>query len=119
MNNRTLRIHPDSRDLVIGPDQDFIMISGNDAAAQAVRVTLQVYKGEWFLDLRHGTDYDRIMGLNPTDEEIDLIIREAIFQEPEIKFVDSLVIRREGRKLYIGFAGRLASGAEISTEVTI
>lgn len=116
--NQTLRIDPVTHDLVL-KDGDFEIIEGDETVAQCVRVTLEVYKGEWFLDENHGTDYERIMGLNPSDDEIQDIIREAIFQETDVQFIDVLEVSRDltTRRLAVNFKGRLKSGESITLEV--
>ncbi len=36
---------------------DLTLIAGNDAIVQAVRIALQFFKGEWFLNLEAGIPY--------------------------------------------------------------
>ena len=120
MDHLTLRIDPDTRDITLDDAGDLRMISGADSIAQAVRLTLQVYRGEWFLDDRHGVDYPRIVGLRPTDAEVIQTIREAIFQEPEVAHIDALTVSRDdrARTLTVNFRARLRDGQTIATEVS-
>lgn len=113
--NQTLKIDPDTRDLVL-EDGALAMISGAETVAQCVRLTLETFKGEWFLDTAHGTDYDRIIG--DGDGDPDTVLRAAIFQETNVQYIDSLEVTRQGRQLTAAFSGRLADGTEISVEVS-
>ena len=120
MENTTLLIDPDTYDLFIDGDGNFAMIHGDETTAQCVRLTLEVYEGEWFLDERHGTDYPRVFSDSPpTDAETKDIIRAAIYQETDVKHIDSLDVKRNptSRRLDVGFTGRLDSGRSISMGV--
>lgn len=68
MDNITLKIDPGSHDLVLADDA-LVMVSGAETVAQCVRLTLETFKGEWFLDTGHGTDYDQIIGDGTGDPE--------------------------------------------------
>lgn len=118
MDNMTLLIDPATHDLVLDSDGHLVMIEGDATSAQCVRLTLEVFKGCWFLDLRHGTDYDRIMGLSPTDKEIADVVREGIYQETDVRHVESLTVSRDVRRANVQFSGSLRSGREITLEVT-
>jgi len=118
MENVSLYVDPESRDLVI-EDGGIRLVSGDEMVAQAVRVTLLVYLREWFLDVRHGTDYERIMGLSPTDAEVDQIIRAAVYQEDAVQHIEQLDIARRGRMLHISLSAKLKSGTVASLEVSI
>lgn len=114
-DNQTLKIDPASHDLVL-EDGALAMISGAETVAQCVRLTLETFKGEWFLDTAHGTDYDQIIGDGTGDPET--ILRAAIFQETGVRYIDSLEVSRQGRWITATFSGRLADGTEISLEVS-
>jgi len=119
--NMSLRIDPDTRDLVIGADGGIEQIYGDETSAQAVRLTLQTWKGEFLLDVAHGTDYDRILGKKlhelPADE-INEVIREAVFQEPEVSHIDAINSAISGKTAETTLDATLYSGAGISMEVT-
>ncbi len=120
MDNSTLLIDPDTHDLVLDDDGNIVMIHGDETTAQCVRLTLEVYEGEWFLDERHGTDYPRVFGDPPsTDAVTKEIVRAAIFQETDVKHIDTLDVKRnpDSRRLEAGFTGRLDSGRSISMGV--
>ena len=120
MENTTLLIDPETHDLVIDDDGSFAMINGDETTAQCVRLTLEVYEGEWFLDERHGVDYPRVFGDPPSEDAVTKdIVRAAIFQETDVKHIDTLDVKRNpaSRRLDVGFTGRLQSGRSISMEV--
>ena len=116
MDNLTLQIDPETHDLVLDETGGFVMIGGAETVGQCVRATLEVFQGEWFLDLRHGTDYEQIIGDGAGDPET--ILRAAIFQEPEVRFVDTLTVNRDGRRITSSFSARLTDGTAIGLEVS-
>jgi hypothetical protein len=121
MENMTLQIDPETRDLVFDTDGNFTKIYGDDTTVQNVRHTLLTWKGEFFADETHGTEYERVMGVNQNDVdngEIDEIMREAIFQEPEISRIDELNTSYENRSVSVEFSSMLKSGNPIRLEVT-
>ena len=46
-DNWTLKIDPESRDLILDDAGALETISGDETTAQAVRLTLEVYRGEF------------------------------------------------------------------------
>lgn len=61
------------RDWLLGPDNDlviengdFVFARGLDAVAQECRIAIQMFAGEWFLDLDAGIPYwQEILGFKP------------------------------------------------------
>lgn len=122
MDNHTLKIDEETRDLVFDEKGNLEMISSDETTAQAVRLTMQAYKKEFPLDITHGTGYDRIMGRSLSQlpkDEIDEVMREAIFQEDEVLQVDQLEIEFNGRELSVNFVGTLQSGKIITTRTEV
>lgn len=121
MENMTLLIDPETRDLVFDENGFFQKIYAHDTTVQNVRHALITWKKEFFADPEHGTEYERIMGTNLNEidtEEVKEIIREAIFQEPDVVRVDELKISYDGRNVSAEFSATLADGEQISLEVT-
>lgn len=119
--NWTLKIDPESRDIILDDAGVLETVSGDETTAQAVRLTLEVYKGEFLFDPTHGTEYKRIMGRKRRDleeDEVPEVIRAAVFQEPQVAEVSSVEYELEGRGLEISVTGRLQSGRTITTEVS-
>lgn len=120
-DNMTLLIDPETRDLVLDEDGHFQKIFDRDTTIQNVRHALLTWKAEFFADETHGTDYERILGVNQNDvdeEEIKEIMREAIFQEPDVSRIDSMSVSCERREVSVAFSATLVNGETITLEVT-
>lgn len=119
--NMTLLIDPETRDLVFDKAGSFQKIYGTDTTVQNVRHALVTWKAEFFADLEHGTDYERIVGTNQNEidiEEIKEVIREAIFQETDVSRISELVVSYDGRNVTAEFTAVLVNGKTIRLEVT-
>ena len=115
MENITLKIDQETQDLVLDDSGSLELIGDAETVAQCVRLTLETFKGEWFLDTDHGTDYDQIIG--DGDGDTETVLRTAIFQETNVQYIDSLTVTRSGRSIAATFTGRLKDGTPISLEV--
>ena len=107
--------------MVFDDNGNFTQIYDDDTTVQNVRHALVTWKAEFFADQTHGTDYERIMAKNQNDveySEIKEILREAIFQEPEVARIDSLNVGYDGRSVTAEFKGTLKNGETINLEVT-
>ena len=119
--NMTLLIDPETRDLVFDDSGNFVKIYDADTTVQNVRHALLTWKAEFFADLVHGTDYERIMGKNQNEidlNEVEDIIREAIFQENDVARIDSLTVSYNRRSVTAEFTATLVSGETIALGVT-
>lgn len=119
--NMTLRIGLEDRDLVLDDDGFIEHIYGDETTAQCVRLTLQTWKNEFFLDITHGTEYDRILGKKPHElpnDEVGEVLREAIFQETDVAQVNRVTADIGEMAVTAEFEGQLYSGKTISMEVT-
>ena len=121
MENMTLLIDPETRDLVFDENGSFQTIFDDDTVAQNIRHTLLTWKGEFFADKTHGTDYGQIVARNGNDvgnSSIQEALREAIFQEPEVSRIETLSVNFSGRSVSVDFSAVLKSGEQVSLEVT-
>lgn len=121
MDNMTLLIDPETRDLIFDTDGSFRKIYGDDTTVQNVRHALLAWKAEFFADETHGTDYESIVGVSMNDvddDEVKEIIREAVFQEPAVSRIDSISVTFEGRTITVELAATLENGEKIALEVT-
>lgn len=119
--NMTLLIDPETRDLVIDEQGLMLLVYGDETTAQCVRLTLQTWIGEFFLDLTHGTEYERILGKKPHElptDEIGEVLRAAIFQEGDVEHIDDITAEIAEKEITAAFAATLYSGRIISMEVT-
>ena len=113
--NMTLKIDPETMDIPIDEDGNMVLIYGDETTAQCVRLTLLTWKGGFPLD------YERIFGRRRSDlesDEVEEVLREAIFQETDVEQIDQLDAETDGRELNVAFSGTLYSGQTISMEVT-
>ena len=120
-DNMTLLIDPETRDLVLDENGFFKKIYGKDTTVQNVRHALLTWKAEFFADLVHGTDYESIVGKNQNEidlDEVQDIIREAIFQENDVSRIDSISVSYDGRSVTTEFTVTLVNGETITSEVT-
>lgn len=121
MENMTLLIDPETRDLTFDENGAFTKIYDHDTTVQNVRHALLTWKAEFFADETHGTDYERILGLNQNevdDDEIKEVIREAVFQEPDVSRIDSISVVYDRRTITVTLSATLADGDSIALEVT-
>lgn len=119
--NMTLLVDPETRDLAFDDDGDFKKIFDADTTVQNVRHALLTWKAEFFADLIHGTEYERIVGMNQNEidlNEVQDIIREAIFQEDDISRIDTITVSYDGRTVAAAFTATLVGGGTIALEVT-
>jgi len=117
----TLLIDPETRDLVFDEAGNFVRIFGADTTVQNVRHALLTWKKEFFADLVHGTDYESIVAKNQNEidlNEVQDIIREAIFQENDVSRIDAISVSYDGRTVSTEFTATLVSGETIALEVT-
>jgi hypothetical protein len=122
MDNMTLVIDTETRDLVFDEDGHFKKIFEDDTTIQNVRHALLTWKAEFFADETHGADYERIMGTSENDidnDEIEEIIREAVFQEPEVSRVDAIVVSYENRFISVEISATLKNDTVIRLGVTV
>lgn len=116
----TLLIDPETRDLVLDEDGFFKKIYGADTTVQNVRHALLTWKAEFFADKTHGTDYERIMGVNQNELEIgevEEVIREAVFQEPAVSWIDNILVSYEQRNVKVEISAVLVDEEKIKLEV--
>lgn len=120
-DNMTLLIDPHTHDLVFDEDGSFKKIFDKDTTVQNVRHALSTWKEEFFADFEHGTDYESIVGRNQNeieDEEIKEVIREAVFQEPDVQRIDEIAVSYDRRTLIVQLSATLVNGESIALEVT-
>ena len=108
--NMTLKIDPETLDIPLDEDGNMVLIYGDETTAQCVRLTLLTWKGGFPLDESHGSDLE--------NDEVEEVLREAIFQETDVEQIDQLDTETDGRELSVAFSGTLYSGQTISMEVT-
>lgn len=105
LNNDPLS--PDFGDLVVG---DFVdhTVSTIDGLVQRLRIRLQVFFGEWFLDNTRGVPYfQEILEKGTSYDQISQAIKLIIAQTPDVKKINSFSIKDSdiiNRKIIISFS---------------
>src|SRR5690554_2349142 len=98
-------------DLIFDARNNLVMVEGEDEIAQSIERVLTTNKGEWFLNLEHGLDYQEIQGKGRDVEGIKLAITEAILQEERVSEVEGIDTSLDkNRHLKINVTVRLQEG---------
>lgn len=115
------------RDLALDTNGDFTLtsgdlqlVSGADAIVQAVRIRMQFFKGEWFLDLDAGIPYfQEIFVKNPNPNVLQSLFRQALLETPGILAIESLSLAFDGatRRLTVNYRVSTDVGELTSQEV--
>ena len=90
--------------------------------AQRLKIRLQTFKGEWFLDGTIGIDYfNQIAGKNRSKAAVDAIIQAEILKEQEVLQITaySSVVDKTTRKITIQFTVRTVDGFYSTLTATI
>ena len=90
--------------------------------AQRLKIRLQTFKGEWFLDGTIGIDYfNQIAGKNRSKAAVDAIIQGEILKEQEVLQITaySSVVDKTTRKITIQFTVRTVDGFYSTLTATI
>jgi hypothetical protein len=119
-DNLTLFIDDDTQDLRFTPEGEMELIYGNETTAQCVRLTLEAYLKDFFLDESHGTEWTRVLGRKMSelsDAELDSVLRAAILQETDISFIVSMSFERQYRGISVTFTAQLRNGGEVTLEI--
>ena len=90
--------------------------------AQRLKIRLQTFKNEWFLDGTIGIDYfNQIAGKNRSKAAVDAIIQAEILKEQEVLQITaySSVVDKTTRKITIQFTVRTIDGFYSTLTATI
>ncbi len=97
--------HPtDPVDLLLDDDGDLLVSggliyfsSGVRGVTQGIRIRMQTFKGEWFLDLNHGVPYwQDILGKKFNEIKVREAFRRAITDAPGVNRVVDLQVEYDG-----------------------
>jgi len=108
-------------DLVIDPttgdlqilNGDLSLTSGIDGIAQNIRIRLNFFLGEWFLDTSQGMPYfQNVLVKQPNSQAIRAIFRKAILTTPGVLSVTNLELDLDNslRKLSVSFQAETTDG---------
>ncbi len=74
-------------DLVIS-DHTLGFVSGVDRVKQSMLIRLQIFLGEWFLDVNWGVPYfQNIFVKNPDLDSIDAVLKSIILEDVEVQSI--------------------------------
>lgn len=96
---------------------DLVLIFDDDEIVQKLKIRLQFFLGEWFLDQRLGIPYFRdIFIKNPDLAVIRRIFRQTVLTTPGIADLDNFELSFDGttRKLTVSFAATKVDGSVIT-----
>lgn len=96
---RSLYADPNTRDLAFDSTGNLKMVSGEDEAAQHLRLLLSTRMGEWFLDIRHGLDHGSVLGQKFPDSEshIGAAVYDAVKHDSRNIRIQSLSLEYDHR----------------------
>lgn len=90
------------------------LVRGEEAIEQALRIRLQTFEGEWFLDTRIGVPmYSKILVKNADLDLVEGVFRRAIELSPGIRQVLNINLEPNptNRTLEINFQALMDNGA--------
>jgi len=103
-------------DLAFDTDRNICFVQGDDEIAQALERLFTTDAGEWFLSANHGLEYPRIRGKGVSNENIQMAIIRAAFQEARVREVVEINIDKDpiNRTVNISFLCMIDTGATIT-----
>jgi hypothetical protein len=113
----------DSNNDIIVENGSFKLVENGEQVAQNVKTRLQLYLGEWFLDITEGTPWFQQIFIRPTNlTNIESILKTRITNTPEVLRLNSFSMDYEGgssRNLSVSFSAETIYGTLDVNEVII
>lgn len=113
-------LHLDNGQLVLIGDPNGNADDFKQAILQDCTSALQMFKGEWFLDLNEGVPYfEAIFVKNPTLETIKSIFRQVLLSRNHVKNIVSIdiTIDKQTRTARVDFVATLTTGDTLDTTI--
>lgn len=113
-----LALNVKTNDLVI--NKDVILIDNAERVAQQIRIRLNSFLGEWFLNTSYGLPYlEYILIKNPNLTLVRSILRKQIASVDDVAKVNSLTVTLDNktRKLTVDFECATSYGLVTGKEV--
>lgn len=113
-------------DLKLGPNNDLIMDDGDlvltttrtEIAAQTLGITLNTYRGEWFLNTNFGVPYlQEIIGVARKKDIVDRIFLAEIAKNVYIDTINSYKSAYDMDQRYYSMTVMVTVGADIVTSI--
>lgn len=108
-----LKLNDQTGDLEIGADGDLILVDGIDSIRQHLKIRLQFFRGEWFLDQRLGIPYfEEVLRKAPDLNVVQSLLRDAIRTTPGVLGISEFSLDYDGttRQLSVDFRAVTTEG---------
>ncbi len=98
---------------------DLSLVDGIDQIKQKLKIRLQFFYGEWYLDTTKGVKYyEEILIKNPLFEKVSSILKTTILETPGVNELTSFTMNYVGeRQLSVTFTVNTSSGTLTLSEV--
>lgn len=100
-------------------DYDLSLVDGIDQIRQKLKIRLQFFYGEWYLDTTKGVKYyEEILVKNPLFEKVASILKTTILETPGVSELLNFNMNYAGdRELAVSFSVNTSSGTLTMNEV--
>lgn len=115
-------LDPNSHDVVFVNGAAPVTRSQQDVVAQRLKITLQTFLGEWFLNLDTGLPYfQQILTKIRNKSTVDAIFQQAILADPGvIEMIQySSTLTASSRGFDLSFAVRVTDGSIVPIDFTL
>ena len=94
------------------------LVSGPNLLLQKVQNVLGTNKGEWFLDLEEGIDFDNLLGKGVTEDLVRYEIEQGLLQVDSTFTITEFTcdIDNSSRKIRAHFKAQVSNGEEVEGE---
>ncbi|MBW7452433.1 DUF2634 domain-containing protein [Paenibacillus sepulcri] len=102
-------------------DGQLLMVEGPEELAQSVQLILGTNKGEWFLNLELGINFDVFNAKQPDMEVMRDEIRAGLHQNPRIATVEeiNIISDRTSRMQQVSFVATSVDGETVTEGVEV
>lgn len=111
--------NPDEGDIYVDSDGDYDVLEGDEAEAFFISVGLNLFQGEWFLDMRQGMPWRSIIGEKYDQLTIRRAVVAGIMRRGTVSSVSSVSISIVDRHVNVDWEAVLIGGGEIDGGVNI
>ena len=117
-----LLLNPETNDMIFVNGGCPVTVAQQDIVAQRLKITLQTFLGEWFLDTDLGIPYfQQILTKVRNKSTVDAIFQKAILADPGVlEMVEyESTLSANVRGFDLSFAVRVADGSIIPIDFTL
>jgi len=108
----------DNGDITLTSGESSVTSIGAEDLAQRIRIRLNTFQGEWFMDNTLGVDWwNRVFGKNRSKAAVDALLQEQILKEPDaLQILSYSSSISTDRKFSCSFKVRTENGAITATQ---